>query len=139
GLRLSPAEVDVLRRWIEQGAEYAQHWAFIPPEALPLPTVQDRAWPSNGIDFWILARLEKAGLKPSPEADRYTLLRRASLDLRGLPPAPQEVAEFEKDTAPDAYERAVDRLLRDSAFGERWARMWLDLARYADSAGYGSD
>ena len=115
------------------------HWALIAPEALPLPEVRDKAWPRNGIDFWILARLENEGLKPSPEADRYTLLRRVSLDLRGLPPTPQEVERFIQDTAPDAYETAVDRFLDDPAYGERWARMWLDLARYADSAGYGSD
>ena len=88
GNRLTPAEVEVLRRWIEQGAEYAPHWALIAPQALPLPEVRDKAWPRNGIDFWILARLEKEGLKPSPEADRHTLLRRVSLDLRGLPPTP---------------------------------------------------
>jgi uncharacterized protein DUF1553/uncharacterized protein DUF1549/cytochrome c len=139
GSRLGPAEVDVLRRWIEQGAEYARHWAWIPPEALPLPKVHDTAWPRNGVDFWILDRLEKEGLKPSPETDRYTLLRRASLDLRGLPPTPREVDRFIRDQAPDAYERAVDRFLDEPSYGERWARMWLDQARYADSAGFGSD
>ena len=139
GQRLSPAEVDVLQRWIAQGAPYAQHWALVPPEALPLPKVESTAWPRNGIDFWILDRLEQEGLKPSPEADRYTLLRRVSLDLRGLPPTPREVERFIQDTAPDAYERAVDRCLDDPAYGERWARLWLDLARYADSAGLGSD
>jgi hypothetical protein len=139
GNRLTPAEVDILRRWIEEGAEYARHWSLIPAEALPLPKVHDAAWPKNGIDFWILQRLEKEGLKPSPEADGYTLLRRASLDLRGLPPTPEEVERFVRDKAPGAYERAVDRFLDDSAYGERWARLWLDLARYADSAGYGSD
>ncbi|MCA1685464.1 MAG: DUF1549 and DUF1553 domain-containing protein, partial [Planctomycetia bacterium] len=97
------------------------------------------AWPRNGIDFWVLARLEAEGLSPSPEADRFTLLRRASLDLRGLPPTPAEVDAFAADPAPDAYERVVDRFLDDPSFGERWARLWLDLARYADSAGYGSD
>src|SRR5262249_55563346 len=122
-----------------EGAEYARHWALIPPEALPLPKVRDSAWPRNGIDFWVLGRLEKEGLKPSPEADGYTLLRRASLDLRGLPPTPEEVDRFVRDKAPGAYERAVDRFLDDTAYGERWARIWLDLARYADSAGYGSD
>ncbi len=139
GNRLNPADVDVLQRWIEQGAEYAQHWSLIPPEALPLPAARDTAWPRNGIDFWILDRLEKAGLAPSPQADAYTLLRRASLDLRGLPPKPEEVDRFIRDQAPGAYERAVDRFLDDPAYGERWARMWLDLARYADSAGFGSD
>ena len=100
---------------------------------------QDRAWPRNGIDFFVLARLEKQGLKPAAEADRYALLRRLSFDLRGLPPTPREIDEFLRDRSPDAYEKAVDRFLNDPAYGERWARMWLDLARYADSAGYGSD
>src|SRR5262245_16086980 len=139
GNRLTPAEVETLRRWVEQGAAYARHWALIPPEALPLPKVGDPSWPRTGIDFWILHRLEQAGLKPSPEADKYALLRRVRLDLRGLPPTPEEVDRFARDLAPGAYERAVDRFLDDAAYGERWARMWLDLARYADSAGYGSD
>jgi mono/diheme cytochrome c family protein len=139
GNRLTSAEVEILRRWIEQGAEYRAHWALIAPQAAPLPDVTDRAWPRNGIDSWILARLEKDGLKPSPETDRYMLLRRVTLDLRGLPPTPSEVTHFMQDQAAGAFERAVDRFLDDPAFGERWARMWLDLARYADSAGYGSD
>jgi Protein of unknown function (DUF1553)/Protein of unknown function (DUF1549)/Planctomycete cytochrome C len=139
GNRLAPAEVDILRRWIEQGAGYARHWALIPPESLSLPAVRDRSWPLTGIDHWILSRLEQEGLKPSPEADGHTLLRRASLDIRGLPPTPAEVQLFVRDQAPGAYDRAVDRFLDDPAYGERWARIWLDLARYADSAGYGSD
>ena len=137
--RLTAAEVAVLRRWVEQGATYAEHWALIRPKARPLPEVKDRTWPRDGIDFWVLARLEAEGLSPSPEADRFTLLRRASLDLRGLPPTPQELDAFAADSAPDAYEKAVDRFLDDPSYGERWARLWLDLARYADSAGYGSD
>jgi hypothetical protein len=139
GDRLSAAEIDRLRRWVEQGAPYAEHWALIKPEARPLPAVKDRAWPRNGLDYWVLARLEKEGLKPSPEADRFTLLRRASLDLRGLPPSPRECDVFAADNSENAYEKAVDRFLEDPAYGERWARLWLDLARYADSAGYGSD
>jgi hypothetical protein len=139
GPRLSPEEVATLRRWVEQGAPYAAHWALVKPEAKPLPAVKNRDWPRNGIDFWALDRLEKAGLAPSPEADRFTLLRRASLDLRGLPPTPKEVDAFAADRSPDAYEQAVDRFLDDPAYGERMARVWLDLARYADSAGYGSD
>jgi hypothetical protein len=139
GNRLNQAEVDILTRWIQQGAKYAEHWALIRPKAEPLPRVNDRNWPRNGIDFWILARLEKEGLHPSPEADPSTLLRRASLDLRGLPPTPEELDRFLGDKAPGAYERAIDRFLEDPAYGERWARVWLDLARYADSAGYGSD
>jgi hypothetical protein len=137
--RLSKGEIDVLRRWVEQGAVYARHWSFAPPQSLPPPHIRDSAWPRNAIDAWILARMQQQRLKPSPEADRHTLLRRASFDLRGLPPTPLEVDRFIHDLAPDAYEKAVDRLLADPAFGERWARMWLDLARYADSAGYGSD
>jgi hypothetical protein len=139
GSRLSPAEVDVLTRWVQAGAGYSEHWALLPPRAGSLPQVKDRKWPRNGIDFWILARLEAEGLHPAAEADPYTLLRRVSLDLRGLPPSPKELDQFLGDKAPDAYERAVDRFLDDPAYGERWARMWLDLARYADSAGYGSD
>ena len=139
GNRLTPVEVDVLTRWVQQGAKYDEHWALIPPRAEALPKVENAAWPRNGVDYWVLARLEQEGLHPSPEADPYTLLRRASLDLRGLPPTPREVEQFLDDKSPGAYERAVDRFLDDPAYGERWARMWLDLARYADSAGYGSD
>jgi hypothetical protein len=139
GNRLSPADVDVLTRWIQSGARYDEHWALIAPKAENLPSVKERAWPRNGIDFWILARLEKEGLHPSIEADPYTLLRRASLDLRGLPPTPQELEKFLDDKETGAYERAIDRFLDDPAYGEKLARMWLDLARYADSAGYGSD
>jgi hypothetical protein len=139
GNRLTAAEIEVLRHWIEQGAKYTEHWAFSKPVAAPLPEVQDKAWPQNGIDFWILARLEREGLKPSPQADRSTLLRRLSLDLRGLPPTPGELHDLLGDSGPGAYERAVDRFLADPAYGERWGRVWLDLARYADSAGLGSD
>jgi mono/diheme cytochrome c family protein len=139
GNELTPAQIALLKRWIEEGAAYGDHWAFVKPKPQPLPAVRDPSWPRNGLDFFTLARLEKERLWPSPEADRFTLLRRASLDLRGLPPSPQEVEAFAHDTALGAYERAVDRFLEDPAYGERWARMWLDLARYADSAGYGSD
>jgi mono/diheme cytochrome c family protein len=139
GDRLTPAEVDILRRWIAEGAGYAPHWAFIAPKAQPIPRVADRSWPRNGIDFWILDRLQKEGLNPSAEARRPVLLRRLSLDLRGLPPTLEEVERFVADQSSDAYEKVVDRFLADAAYGERWARMWLDQARYADSAGYGSD
>jgi hypothetical protein len=139
GNALTSAQIATLKRWIAQGAPYAEHWAFLKPKRPPLPTVQNPTWPRHGLDSFVLARLEKVGLKPAAEADRYTLLRRVSLDLRGLPPTPEEVQAFVKDTSADAYEKAVDRFLEDPAYGERWARMWLDLARYADSAGYGSD
>jgi hypothetical protein len=131
--------VEIVRRWILQGADYAPHWAFAAPRARPIPAIPERNWARNGIDFWILDRLQREGLKPSLEASRQVLLRRVSLDLRGLPPTVEEVERFVAETAPDAYEKTVDRFLADPAFGERWARVWLDQARYADSAGYGSD
>lgn len=139
GAPLSAKDVETLRRWVAGGASFAKHWAFVAPERRALPEVSDPSWTRNAIDAWILARLDREGLRPTPEADRFRLLRRASLDLRGLPPSPREIEAFAADTAPDAYERAVERFLADPAFGERWARPWLDLARYADSAGYGSD
>jgi mono/diheme cytochrome c family protein len=145
GNMLTKQQIATLKRWIGQGAPYAEHWAFVKPKRPPLPAVRSHAergnerWVRNGIDYFVLARLEKRGLKPAAEADRHVLLRRLSLDLRGLPPTPREIDEFVRDRSPDAYEKAVDRFLKDPAYGERWARMWLDLARYADSAGYGSD
>jgi hypothetical protein len=117
----------------------ASHWAWRAPVLPAFPKVDRVDWPKNPIDYFVLARLERDGLAPSPAADRYTLLRRLSLDLIGLPPTPKEIDEFVNDTRPDAVERVVDRLLADEGYGERWARMWLDLARYADSKGYGSD
>jgi hypothetical protein len=139
GNHLTRAQIDTLKRWIGQGAPYAERWAFVKPQRRPLPVVKHPAWPRNGLDYFVLSRLEREGFAPAEAADKFTLLRRASLDLRGLPPTPPEVAAFANDPSPDAYERAVDRFLKDPAFGERWARMWLDQARYADSAGYGSD
>jgi hypothetical protein len=136
---LTAAEKKVLSQWITAGAEYKQHWAFVPPKAAPLPVVHDKAWPRNPIDYFVLARLEQAGLKPSPAADRYTLIRRVSLDLIGLPPTPEEADAFVHDARPDAYDRLVDRLLASPHYGERWARRWLDLARYADTNGYEKD
>jgi mono/diheme cytochrome c family protein len=133
GNSLTEQQIATLKRWIAQGAPYAEHWAFVKPKRPPLPAGR------NGIDFFVQAELAKHGLKPAAQADRYTLLRRVSFDLRGLPPTPREIDEFLRDRSPDAYEKMVDRFLNDPAYGERWARMWLDLARYADSAGYGSD
>ncbi len=137
--RLTGREVALIRRWIEQGAMWQKHWAFLPPARSPLPVVKDRRWPRNPIDAFMLARLEREGLSPSPEADRTTLLRRVTLDLTGLPPTPAEVDAFLADRSPDAYERAVDRLLASPRFGERMAIRWLDAARYADTSGYQSD
>lgn len=136
---VTPAEAELLERWIAQGANYTRHWAWAPPERPPLPAVERTHWPRNGVDHFILAGLEQRGLQPSREADRHTLIRRLSLDLTGLPPTPEDMSAFVHDNRPDAYEQLVDRLLDSPHFGERWARVWLDLARYADSAGYGSD
>lgn len=139
GERLAPEEIATLRRWIDAGARYERHWAFARPALSAPPPVSAPGWPRNPIDSFVLARLEGAGLQPAAEADRYTLIRRLSLDLTGLPPSPGEVDAFISDRSPSAYEALVDRLLNSSAFGERWARVWLDLARYADSMGYEKD
>ena len=139
GKKLSRQEMDLVTRWIQQGAPFSPHWAYVKPVRPPLPAVCDRGWPKNDVDRFLLARLEKERLRPSSEADRSILARRLSLDLTGLPPTIAEVDQFVADKSPDAYERRVDRLLACHAFGEHWARMWLDLARYADSAGYVSD
>ena len=120
-------------------AEPSKHWAFHPPERTPIPQVIHLGRIRNPIDRFILARLEKEGIEPSPEADRVTLIRRLSLDLTGLPPTPEEVRAFLADPDPQAYEHVVDRLLASPHFGEQWARHWLDLARYADSDGYEKD
>ncbi len=144
GDRLKPAQIELLHRWIAQGAEYAPHWAFIKPKRSAVPKQElgnERyaKWGRNPIDAFILARLEQEGLKPSPEADRPTLIRRLSLDLLGLLPSPQEVDNFVNDNSPNAYELLVDRLLASPHYGERQTRHWLDLARYADSNGYTID
>ena len=139
GKRLTDQEIELLTEWIRQGARYAEHWSYVKPVRPPLPAVSNTSWPRNAVDYFILARLEREGLNPSPEADRTTLIRRLSLDLTGLPPTLDEVLQFVSDTTLNAYEKLVDRLLANPAYGEHWARMWLDLARYADSAGYADD
>ena len=139
GLKLTAAEIETLRAWIAQGAKWQQHWSFIAPVRPELPAVSPADWPKNPIDRFVLHRLEAEGLSPSPEAGRETLLRRASLDITGLPPTPSETAAFLADRAVDSYERAVDRLLSSSRYGERMAARWLDAARYADSNGYQFD
>jgi len=137
--QLSGEQIDLLRRWIEGGGAYGQHWSFELPQKAPLPMVTDASWPRNPIDHFVLARLEAVGLHPSPEADRYTLARRLYLDLIGLPPTPEEADAFVQDSSPTAYESLVDRLLGSPHYGERWARLWLDLVRYADTNGYEKD
>ena len=139
GHELTLAEIDKIGEWIDEGAPYDRHWAFMPPSRPGLPRVGDRSWVKNGIDHFILSGLEATADRPSETADRYTLIRRLSLDMTGLPPALAEVEAFVNDKRPNAYELLVDDLLSRPAYGERWARVWLDLARYADSAGYGSD
>jgi len=139
GKRLSAGDVAVLTGWVRQGAPYSKHWAYVKPVRLPPPEVRDKGWPKTPVDAFLLARLETEGLGPSPEADRHALVRRAALDLTGLPPTPDEVDRFVGDAGPAAFERLVDRLLETPAYGEHWARVWLDMARYADSAGYADD
>jgi len=136
---LAPQQIDLLRRWIKQGAKWEDHWAFVSPKPQPLPTVKRKDWPRQPLDQFILARLEKEGLSPSPQADKSALLRRVSLDLIGLPPTPDEQAAFLADSSANAYEKQVDRLLASPHYGERWASIWLDLARYADTKGYEKD
>jgi len=137
--QLSAEQIETLRSWIAAGAEYEPHWSFIPPVRPELPQVSNPQWVRNPIDQFVLARLDAARLKPSPEADRRTLLRRLSLDLTGLPPTQGDVQTFLADTSPQAYERQVDRLLASRHYGERMALVWLDLARYADTNGYHID
>jgi mono/diheme cytochrome c family protein len=145
GPRLSADEVALLRAWIDRGAPWPEAaarsglWSLQATRNPAPPAVRNRAWPVNGIDNFVLARLEAERIEPSPAADRATLIRRLSLDLTGLPPAPQEVETFLADTRPDAYQRLVDRLLDSPHYGEKWARYWLDLAHYADSDGYEKD
>ncbi|HEV8482074.1 MAG TPA: PSD1 and planctomycete cytochrome C domain-containing protein [Blastocatellia bacterium] len=150
GGRLDARQIALIKTWIDQGAvwtdearpktgEAAQHWAFIAPLRPQPPEIARKHWARNPIDYFVLARLEKEMLSPSPEADRATLLRRLSLDLRGLPPTIEEVDSFLKDTRPEAYEKQVERFLNSPHYGERWGRQWLDAARYADSDGYEKD
>lgn len=137
--KLSPAQIETLRLWIEEGAVWSEHWAYVLPKRHAQPAVTLETWPSRPIDRFVLARLEKEGLRPSPEADRVTLLRRLSFDLLGLPPTAAEVDAFVNDRSEAAYEKQVDRLLRSPRYGERMAIFWLDLVRFADTRGYHSD
>jgi hypothetical protein len=136
---LTATQKNLLRAWIARGAAYQPHWSFLMPCRPSVPDVRDRSWPRNPIDHFILAELEKRGLKPAAEADRRTLARRVSLDLIGLPPRPEEVDAFVNDPAADAYERYVEGLLQSVHWGEHRARYWLDLARYADTYGFDGD
>lgn len=136
---LTQEEKKLLIRWIAEGAEFEQHWAYVPPHRPSIPPVKNDAWIRNPIDRFVLARLEAEGISPSPEADPYTLARRVALDLTGIPPSWPAVKSFAQTDSPTAYARFVDRLLASPAYGVMRARKWLDLARYADSAGYAND
>lgn len=138
-LSLSEYEKQLLIKWIKQGATYKPHWAFIPPQKWDVPTVENQEWVENGIDNFVLYKLEKEGVSPNEEADKETLLRRVTLDLTGLPPSIAEVDDFLADEDQQAYEKVVDRLLASPHYGERMALDWLDVARYADSHGYSTD
>lgn len=151
---LKDEQIDLIKRWIDEGGEwpesapstgaaagkdYVEHWAYVAPVAPAVPQVSQPAWVRTPVDSFVLARLDREGLAPSPEASKETLLRRVTLDLTGLPPTIAEIDAFLADTSADAYERVVDRLLASSHYGERWARLWLDLARYADTNGFEAD
>jgi hypothetical protein len=140
GPKLSPREIELLTQWIKGGAKYAKHWSYEKPVRPQVPEIRNpQSAIHNPIDAFILAQIEKEKLTPQPEADRYVLIRRVALDLAGLPPTPEEADAFANDKSPDAYGKLVDRLLASPAYGEHWGRAWLDLARYADSAGYADD
>jgi hypothetical protein len=139
GPRLSPEQIRTIRKWVEQGAEYAEHWAFVPPRRPPLPRVREADWPRSPIDTFILDRLEREELGHADRASREALIRRATLDLLGLPPTPEEIRAFLDDESPRADELLIERLLASPHYGERWGRHWLDVVRYADSGGFETD
>jgi hypothetical protein len=138
-LRLNQHEIRLIRKWIEQGAQYEPHWSFVAPKTPELPQVKNKEWPVNEIDFFILQKQEQKGLAPNPEADKERLLKRLSLDLTGLPPSLDLMDRFLADTSPNAYEKVVEELLQNPAYGEKMALPWLDLARFADSHGFQDD
>src|SRR6185503_10281688 len=144
-LKSGPEVVADFTSWIESGAHFPKarpapaktaHWAFQAPHRPALPKVNAASWPRTPIDRFILAKLEARGLQPAPPADKRTLLRRATYDLTGLPPTPEELEAFQRDTSPESFARVVDRLLASPHYGERWGRYWLDVARYSDTKGY---
>ncbi|MCO5241689.1 MAG: PSD1 and planctomycete cytochrome C domain-containing protein [Chitinophagaceae bacterium] len=136
---LTKEEVAIIKKWIEEGAKYEPHWAFVPPQKAGLPKIKNKTWPKNEIDHFILNKMEEHGLSPNEEADKEKLLRRIALDITGLPPTPGMIDSFIQSTDPDIYEKTIDALLQKPAYGERMAIPWLDVARYADSHGYQDD
>lgn len=139
GKPLAAEDVEIIRQWIQQGAKFEGHWAFQPIRKPEPPEVQNEGWVQNPIDRFVLAKLEKAGLKPAPPADRISLIRRAYYDLIGLPPTPEQVDQFVNDASPEAFEKVIDELLASPHYGEKWGRHWLDLVRYAETNGYERD
>ena len=139
GKSLSADEIELFKKWIDQGAEWSMSWAYVPPMRHRIPETRNLPWIRNWIDSFVAARHEQEGLRPSDEADRVTLIRRLSFDLMGLPPTLDEVESFTADSDPKAYDRLVDRLLASPHFGERMAMHWLDLVRFADTVGYHGD
>ncbi|MEZ6141358.1 MAG: DUF1553 domain-containing protein [Zavarzinella sp.] len=139
GNHLTPKEIQLLKDWIASGAEYTPHWAFVAPKKAEPITLKDPNWAANPVDTFVGQQLEEAGIRLGPPEDPNVLLRRLSLDIRGIPPSIEELNQFAADSSPDAYAKMVQQFLSSPRYGERWARVWLDLARYADSAGYGSD
>lgn len=138
-LKLTDYEIKLIEKWIQQGAEYEPHWAFMPPKASTLPEINLKSWPINEVDYFILAKLEELGMKPNEESDKEALLKRVSLDITGLPPTLEMMDSFLADQSTDAYEKAVDRLLASPAYGEKMAVYWMDIARFADSHGFQDD
>jgi hypothetical protein len=139
GETLTDTQKQTLKSWVQSGAEYRDHWAFVPPQKSDPPTVANDKWSLNTIDRFVFDRLRRESLSPSPQADRFTLVRRVYLDLIGLPPTVEQADAFVNDNRSDAWEQLVDGLLKSKHYGERWARQWLDLARYADTNGYEKD
>ena len=139
GQPLTPTQVDLLKKWIEQGAEWKEHWAFAAPQSHPLPSVKNVDWVKNPIDAFVLNKLEHIGLTPAPPAEKAALIRRVTFDLTGLPPVPADIEKFLADNSPNAYDKIVDRLLQSEHYGEHWARHWLDVVRYADTNSFERD
>ncbi|WP_373522664.1 PSD1 and planctomycete cytochrome C domain-containing protein [Aquiflexum sp.] len=138
-LSLSEEEIGLIKKWIEQGAKYEPHWAFVTPKKAALPKVKDKEWPKNEIDYFTLAKMNKLGLNPNDEAEKHELLKRVSLDLTGLPPTPEMISAFEKDNSPEAYKKALDNIMNLQTYGEKMAVLWMDISRYSDSYGYQDD
>lgn len=136
---LSETEIAIIKKWIQQGAKYEKHWAFVAPKKSSLPKINNTTWPVNEIDYFVLDQMEKHDLAPNEEADKERLLKRISFDLTGLPPTPEQSEKFLHDPSANAYEKMVDELLQQPSYGERMALPWLDIARYADSHGYQDD